>query len=203
MLFNKALDPSLLFLRTCDSSRFRVDRNAGLTLKLAPETCMELKHPSFIGKRQQHLFCQTETDVTFSTTADNEKAGLIIFQDEKHFYYLCKSSVKGKPFVQLYKSNPEADSMDLLTQVPLENGINSVKLRIDARGNFYDFYFSAKAQQWTLLKDNLDASFLSTRVAGGFIGCVFAMYATSSGKQTTNHASFKSLRYRGRDPMYK
>lgn len=203
MLFNKQLDPSLLFLRTCDSSRFSIDTNKGLVLKLAPETCMESSHASFIGKRQQHLYCQTETEVTFSAKGDNEKAGLIIFQDEKHFYYLCKSTEHGKPFVQLYKSNPEAERMDLLTQVPLDDDVSPVKLRIDARGNFYDFYVASKSRQWTLVKDNLDATFLSTRVAGGFIGCVFAMYATSSGKPTTNDAAFKSLYYRGNDPMYK
>jgi alpha-N-arabinofuranosidase len=93
--------------------------------------------------------------------------------------------------------------MDLLTQVPLDDNNNPVKLRIDARGNFYDFYFASKSRQWTLVKDNLDATFLSTRVAGGFIGCVFAMYATSSGKPTTNQAFFKSLYYHGNDSMYK
>jgi xylan 1,4-beta-xylosidase len=201
--FNKTLDPSLLFLRTCDSTRFRLDQKNGLVLKLAPETCMEFGHASFIGKRQQHLYCQTETEVTFSASSDNEKAGLIIFQDEKHFYYLCKSSEHGKPVVQLYKSNPEAERMDLLTQVPLDDSNSPVKFRIDARGNFYDFYFASKSRQWTLVKDNLDATFLSTRVAGGFIGCVFAMYATSSGKPTTNQAFFKNLYYRGNDPMYK
>ncbi|MBL0745574.1 glycoside hydrolase family 43 protein [Chryseolinea lacunae] len=201
--FEKTLDPALLFLRTCDSSRFSLDKTIGLTLKLAPETVMGLGHPTFIGKRQQHLFCRTETDVSFSTKADNEKAGLMIFQDEKHFYYLCKSADRGKPVLQLFKSNPEVDTMDLLTQVPLPGDSEKVFFRIDSRGDHYDFYFGLKPNQWTLLKDNLDATFLSTRVAGGFIGCVFGLYVTSSGKETANRASFKELRYRGNDPMYK
>lgn len=201
--FDKTLDPSFLFLRTCDSSRFSLDKSNGLTLKLAPETVMGLGHPSFIGKRQQHLFCRTETDVTFSAKADNEKAGLIIFQDEKHFYYICKSTDQGKPVVQLFKSNPESEVMDLLNQVPLADDVKQVIFRIDARGDHYDFYFALKPKQWTLLKDNLDATFLSTRVAGGFIGCVFGLYATSSGNETNNQVSFKELRYSGNDPMYK
>lgn len=201
--FDKTLDPSLLFLRTCDSSRFSLDKSKGLTLKLTPETVMGLGHPAFIGKRQQHLFCQTETDVTFSAKTDNEKAGLIIFQDEKHFYYICKSTDQGKPVVQLFKSNPENDIMDLLNQVPLTVDAKQVLFRIDARNDHYDFYFALKPKQWTLLKDNLDATFLSTRVAGGFIGCIFGLYATSSGKETTNHVSYRELRYSGNDAMYK
>lgn len=201
--FDKTLDPSLLFLRTCDSSRFSLDKSKGLTLKLTPETVMGLGHPAFIGKRQQHLFCQTETDVTFSAKTDNEKAGLIIFQDEKHFYYICKSTDQGKPVVQLFKSNPENDIMDLLNQVPLTVDAKQVLFRIDARNDHYDFYFALKPKQWTLLKDNLDATFLSTRVAGGFIGCIFGLYATSSGKETTNQVSYRELRYSGNDAMYK
>lgn len=50
---------------------------------------------------------------------------------------------------------------------------------------------------------NGDNTFLSTQVAGGFIGCVFGMYATSSGEQTGNTGSFAYLKYQGNDSMYK
>ncbi|SKC64497.1 alpha-N-arabinofuranosidase [Ohtaekwangia koreensis] len=201
--FDKELDPSMLFLRTCDSSRFSLDKARGLTLKLSPETCMGTGHPTFIGKRQQHLYCQAETELSFATTADHEKAGLIIFQDEKHFYYICQSADQGKPVIQLFKSNPEAERMELLTQALLAPGVKPVRLRIQASGDYYDFYYTSKPDRWSLLQGNLDATFLSTRVAGGFIGCVFGLYATASEKNTTSQASFKYLRYRGDDPMYK
>jgi alpha-N-arabinofuranosidase len=162
---------------------------------------MELGNPSFIGKRQQHLYCTAETELTFNTKSDNEKAGLIIFQDEKHFYYLCKSINDGKPVVQLFKSNTESATMDLMAQVPV--GSDKVQLRIDAEGELYSFKYALKPNDWILLKDKVDGTFLSTQVAGGFIGCVFGMYATSSGKETSSSASFKYLRYSGKDPMYK
>ncbi|HEY3402607.1 MAG TPA: glycoside hydrolase family 43 protein [Ohtaekwangia sp.] len=198
--FEKELDPALLFLRTCDSSSFNLGKK-GLTLKLKPETCMELGNPSFIGKRQQHLYCTAETELTFNTKSDNEKAGLIIFQDEKHFYYLCKSVNEGKPVVQLFKSNTESATMDLVTQAPVAS--DKVLLRIDAEGEQYSFRYALKPNNWVVLKDKVDGTFLSTQVAGGFIGCVFGMYATSTGKETANSASFKFLRYNGTDPMYK
>jgi xylan 1,4-beta-xylosidase len=200
--FEKGLDPALLFLRTCDSSSFSLNKKSGLTLKLKPETCMELGNPSFIGKRQQHIYCSAETALSFSTTSENEKAGLIIFQDEKHFYYLCQSVDEGKPMVQLFAGNEE-NSMTLLTQVPLANKVKQLYMRIDARGENYDFYYATKPNGWVLMKENADEKFLSTQVAGGFIGCVFGMYATSSGKPTSNNASFSYLRYVGNDPMYK
>ena len=200
--FEKQLDPALLFMRTCDSSSFQLGKKNGLTLKLKPETVMELGNPSFVGKRQQHINCTAETALSFSTASADEKAGLIIFQDEQHFYYLCKSVDNGKPVVQLFAGN-SSNTMSLLTQVPLANEVKQLHLRIDAKGAYYEFYYGLKPNDWVLVKNNVDGKFLSTEVAGGFIGCVFGMYATSSGKTTSNSASFGYLRYAGNDPMYK
>ncbi len=200
--FENELDPALLFLRTCDSSSFSLSKKKGLTLKLKPETCMELGNPSFIGKRQQHIYCSAETALSFSATSGDEKAGLIIFQDEKHFYYLCQSVDQDKPVVQLFAGNAE-NTMTLITQVPLVSAVEQLYMRIDAKGENYDFYYATKPYDWVLMKEGVDGKFLSTQVAGGFIGCVFGMYATSSGKPTSNNASFSYLRYEGNDPMYK
>lgn len=202
LTFEKALDPALLFMRTIDRSSFSLSRKSGLTMKLKPETIMELGNPSFIGKRQQHLYCTAETELDFSPGSGNEKAGLTIFQDESHFYFLGKSVENGKPVVQLFKSGSDGKTMDLLAQMPVADAAGPLKLRIVAEGGFYSFYFS-KGDSWELLKDKLDAKFLSTQVAGGFIGCLFGMYATSSGSQTTNTASFKYLKYSGNDPMFR
>jgi xylan 1,4-beta-xylosidase len=203
LTFDQQLDPALLFLRTIDSTSFSLNKADGLTLKLKPETCMDLGNPSFIGKRQQHLYCATDTELSFNAKADNEKAGLIIFQDEKHFYYLCKSISQGKNVVQLFKSNTETQTMDLLAEVPVAAGSNKVGLRISAEGDTYNFEYSFTPNKWVMLKDKVDARFLSTQTAGGFIGCVFGMYATSSGVETSNKASFKYLNYSGNDPIYK
>ncbi|KAA0988694.1 glycoside hydrolase family 43 protein [Dyadobacter aurulentus] len=200
LTFEKSLDPALLFMRTIDSSSFSLSKKNGLTLKLKPETIMDLGNPSFIGKRQQHLYCTTETELDFSAQSEKEKAGLTIFQDERHFYFISKSVDQGKPVIQLYKSNPKDKEMELLTQMPLADA-SPIKLRIVADGGTCSFYFS-NGTSWQLLKDKLDAKFLSTKEAGGFIGCLFGMYATSSGEKTTNSASFKYLKYSGNDPMF-
>ncbi|MFD2720373.1 glycoside hydrolase family 43 protein [Hymenobacter monticola] len=203
LTFEKQLDPALLFLRTVDSTSFSLSKAKGLTLKLKPETVAETGNPAFIGKRQQHLYCTAETELTFAPKAANEKAGLAIFQDEKHFYYLCKSGDGGKPMLQLFKSTADAKQPELLAQAPLKSATGSVQLRIQAQADKYSFQFSENGKAWTTLKDQVDGKFLSTQVAGGFIGCTFGMYATSSGQPTTNTASFKWLKYEGNDPMYK
>lgn len=201
--FEKSLDPTLIFLRSCDSSSFTLSKEKGLTLTLKPETIMDLGTPSFIGKRQQHLNGVIETKLTFSAAADGEKAGLVVFQNESHFYYLCKSTDKGKAVIQLYRSVADSKTMELVAQAMLPAGQPAVLLRIRARGEFYDFEYALKTNDWKTLKEGLDAKFLSTHIAGGFIGCVYGMYATSSGNESSNVSSFSYLRYEGNDPMYK
>jgi len=203
LTFEDELDPTLLFMRTIDSSSFSLSKKDGLTLQLKPETVMERGNPSFIGKRQQHLYSTAEIALDFSANSSNEKAGLIIFQNENHFYFLCQSKAEGKNVIQLYKSNTEEQSMELLAEAPLSDNMEKVGLRISSEGDTYTFHYAENLKDWKLLKDKVDAKFLSTRTAGGFIGCLYGMYATSSGEETSNSASFSYLKYSGNAPMFK
>ncbi|WP_460670844.1 glycoside hydrolase family 43 protein [Larkinella ripae] len=202
LTFDKELDPTLLFMRTLDKTGYSLSKNRGLTLNLKPETVMDLGHPAFIGKRQQHLYSTAETELSFTPKTDKEKAGLIILQDEGHFYWLCQSRSQEKDVLQLYKSKPRTKELELLTEVPLTAKTGKVGLRISSQGDTYQFHFSTDAKNWTLLKDKVDAKFLSSKVAGSFIGCLYGMYATSSGEASTNSASFRYLKYAGNDPMF-
>lgn len=203
MTFDKALDPTLLFMRTLGKSWYSLSKKEGLTLKLKPETIMEMGNPAFIGKRQQHLNSTAETELTFTPKSDNEKAGFVILQDEGHFYFLCKSKAQNKDVLQLYQSKPRSKEMELLTEVPLDAKAGKVGLRIASQGDSYNFQYTTDAKNWQLLKDKVDGKFLSTKAAGSFIGCVYGLYATSSGEPTTSSASFQYLKYAGDDPMFK
>ncbi|WP_041257807.1 glycoside hydrolase family 43 protein [Fibrella aestuarina] len=201
MTFDKGLDLSMLFLRTVDSSSFKTSKANGLTLTLKPETISEAGNPSFVGKRQQHLYSTAETELSFSPKSDNEKAGLVIFQDERHFYFAAKSKKEGKDVIQLFKSKDKM--LELVTEVPLNSSAAKVNFKIQSEGPLYSFYYSTDGKNWTLLKDQVDGKFLSTKAANSFIGCVYGLYATSSGEKSANSASFKYLTYKGDDPMYK
>ncbi|RTQ48137.1 glycoside hydrolase family 43 protein [Hymenobacter gummosus] len=203
LTFEKQLDPALLFMRTVDSSNFSLSKANGLTLKLKPETVAETGNPAFVGKRQQHMYGSTKTELNFTAKAANESAGLVVFQDEKHFYYLCKSVADGKPVVQLLKSTPDVKKTEPLAQMPLKSAGGKLWLRVNAAGDNYGFQFSEDGKTWQTLQDQVDARFLSTQTAGGFIGCVIGMYGTSAGQPTTSTAAFKWLKYEGNDPMYR
>ncbi|MNK00550.1 Beta-xylosidase [compost metagenome] len=199
--FETSLDPSLLFLRTLDTSWFKLSKKDGLRIKLKPKTCMDNGQPAFIGKRQQHLFGSASTELNFNAVKENEQAGLLIFQNEDHFYFLGKSVDKGKNVIQLHASKPQTKTTDLIKQIIIPNG-EKIYLKIEAKGKYYDFYYALEQNQWKLLKANVDGKLLSTNVAGGFVGSLYALYATSNGQKTENTANFKWLDYTGNDPIY-
>lgn len=78
-------------------------------------------------------------------------------------------------------------------------------LKIEARNTDYFFYYSATGEkQWIYLaKEAMDARFLSTQTAGGFVGSVFGLYATSLGKESDSKAYFSNFSYKGDDDIYK
>jgi alpha-N-arabinofuranosidase len=180
-------------LRTPHNSWYNFsDKKGHLTLNLLPQTCSGKENPAFVGFRQQHNNGYASTAMHFKPTRENEQAGMLIFQNETHFYFLCQSVQNKQAVVQLYKSatGDNNGQMELLASAPLEKTRKELFLKIQAKGPGYTFYYATKKNKWIVLKDDGDAKFLSTQVAGGFVGAMYALYATSSGKVCKNKAYF-------------
>lgn len=202
--FNEDKLPYLwTFLRTVHEPWYSLSERKGyLALKLRPETCAEKVNPSFVAHRQQHLKGYASTRVDFSPKTENEKAGMVAFQNENHFYFLCSSWKDNSPVVELYKSMAGGGTeMELMASEKLTSG--DVQLKIEANGNTYAFYYKNDSGEWHLLKGNVDAKFLSTKVAGGFVGSMYALYATSLGKPSNATTYFDWFEYSGEDDVYK
>lgn len=201
---NDKLDSRWIFLRANDKPWYNLsDRKGFLSLQLQPLTCAEKLNPSFIAHRQQHLRGSATTSISFTPQSPNEKAGIVIFQNETHFYFLCKSIENNESVIQLYKSKEADSSMDLIAFQKLSNRSVDLQLKIEAKGNTYAFLFSTNGKDWITLQDNIDAKFLSTKIAGGFVGCVFALYATSQGQPSNSKTYFDWFKYQGDDDVYK
>lgn len=200
---NNSLDYHFIYLRTVTEKWYNTsDKKGFLSLQVRPETVGGRANPSFVGFRQSHIKCTATVALSFNPAAENEKAGLTIFQSERNYYYLCRSMEGNKPVIQLYKSKPR-EEMDLLKSSTLPSNNQNIYLRIVSEGATYSFYWSADNKKWNLLLNNVDGKFLSTSVAGGFVGSVFGMYATSLGKPSNSKAYFDWIEYKGNDDVYK
>jgi alpha-N-arabinofuranosidase len=199
-----------LVLRTPRAQWYSLSEPAGnLTLNLQPATLSDKENLSFVARRQQHVTGSAATKMSFKPTSANEFAGIAAFQSENNYYALGKTISNGKEVVQLLKSEKPADgAASGTTTVLAEKALSRsergkplyLKTEFDKGG--ISFYYSTKEGDWKLLQDNVDATFLSTRVSGGFVGTTLGMYATSQGKPSNNKATFDWFRYEGKDPIY-
>ncbi|HEV7331296.1 MAG TPA: glycoside hydrolase family 43 protein [Flavisolibacter sp.] len=198
---DKPLNVRYTFLRTVTEKWYSAsDKKGHLALQLRPQTVSGKENPSFVGFRQAHHQGSATTKVNFVPAAEKEKAGLVIFQNESHYYYLCKSRQGGKPVVQLYQS--DGDSMKLLASHPLASLNKEVYLRLEPNKDVYNASFSVDGKKWIPVLQ-VDGKFLSTASAGGFTGCVFGLYATSNGRQSSTTAYYDWFEYKGNDDVFK
>lgn len=202
-LFHDEFDNGVLniryrFLRTVHNQWYNLtDKPGSLSIKLRPETCAGKENPSLIGFHQPHLKGHVATSFDFVPKAENEKAGLLIFQNEKNYYYLCKSIKDNKTTVEFFKGEA------LLTSQALSGKNKSIFFKAEANGSTYNFYYALKKNKWILLQANADAKYLSTKTAGGFVGCVYSMYATSGNEPSNNVAAFNWFEVKNDDDVYK
>jgi alpha-N-arabinofuranosidase len=191
------------FLRTVREPWYQINSLTGkLIIQLKPATIAEKVNPAFIGYRQSHQRGYASTALNFTPASSQEKAGLLVFQNENHYLFLCQSVDNNQPVLQLYKG-PGKDGGEplLLSTLKIQTGGQQpLQLKIQTNGHAYSFYYAEKGStSWRTFKEGIDASFLSTQNAGGFVGCMYAMYATSSGAPTTNSAVFNYFESKGND----
>lgn len=178
------------FLRTPRDDFYSLTERTGfLRLKLRPQQLAEWSNPSFVGRRQQHIHCMAETVMEFTPHSANECAGLVLVQNND-FHFRFVVTCEGEPLICLIKRSHGTD--EVLATQPVPAG--SYTLKVTAHEQNYNFSFSINGL-WHSLAENVDGRILSTPVAGGFVGAYIAMYASSNGQTSTNHADFDWFEY--------
>ncbi len=181
--FDQPLDQRWMFLRNVREKWYEANTDEGmLTMQLRPEVISESGNPSLVLRRQTHLEGEVSTYLEFEPEAENEMAGLVILQNESHYYFVNKTADR----IQLLKQTE--NGFETLAEVPYDQA--GVHIKIEARGNKYHFYYGQDEESYQALLQDVDATYLSTETAGGFVGCMYGMYATSDGQESSNTASF-------------
>ena len=183
------------FLRVPDSTAWSLtERPDFLRLHLRPQRLSEQSNPSFVGRRQQHIHFAAQTKMEFTPQSEHECAGLAITQNNDFHFLLVVTWAAGK-VVRLLKRAYGKD--EILAEQPVDGG--QVYLKVAAHEQAYAFYLATEPEAWQPLAENVDGRILSTPVAGGFVGTWIAMYASSNGQPSANHADFDWFEYIGLD----
>jgi xylan 1,4-beta-xylosidase len=146
-----------------------------LSLKYAETNASELQTPAYIARRIQHHKFECTTKMYFNPNSEKEAAGILLYKDEYHQYFLAVGQSSENKKINLIKikrdGNESLASHEIRKDKP-------VQLKVVSEGTTYSFHYSEGRKKWKTLISGVDARFLSTDVAGGFTGTTIGMYAT-------------------------
>ncbi len=170
---NEELQQEWLTLRSAASDCYSLSENKGfLTLKANGKKVSERGTPAYVGRRMQHHEFTASTTMFFTPSNDGEAAGMLLYKDETHFYFMALTQIDNQRVMQLRKGN------EVLATQPLgKKKSRRIELQVISRGTSYDFLYSTdKGKTWSTLASNIDARYLSTANAEGFTGTTIGMY---------------------------
>jgi alpha-N-arabinofuranosidase len=132
--------------------------------------------PSFIGRRQQHHIAEISTTVSFAPTTEGDAAGLAAVQNDEHLMFIAVTRHEGKDQVALYRRQGSAEST-LINAAPISS-TQDVTLSLAFNGGKMQAFYEIDGERQRLAED-VDATNLSTNVAGGFVGTIAGPYCAS------------------------
>lgn len=151
-----------------------------LTVRARAARIGDHDQPSIWARRQQHMNASVSTTVRFTPRADGDKAGLVAVQNDDFYWFVGLVRDGGKTWARVEKRAGKGDPVDgvVVAQKPvsLKSG-QPLDLRIRIRGGKADFAYAAAPGRWETLAADADATTLSTKVAGGFVGTMLGVYA--------------------------
>jgi alpha-N-arabinofuranosidase len=157
----------------------------GLKLTARPVGLGDNANPSFVARRQQHMNASAETMVKFAPRKDGDRAGIAAFQNDDYWFFLGLRRIGGKDVLVVdQREGPNSAKLGktLFTVEDPRAARDGVRLRIAVEGRRYVFSYShAPATQvsektWKPV-GTVETDSLTTKVAGGFVGSVFGLFA--------------------------
>jgi alpha-N-arabinofuranosidase len=150
-----------------------------LTIRARSEELSGRGQPSFLGRRQQHGTATASVAMRYMPAKEGDRAGIVAFQNESHYYFLGVGREGAAPVLELRRRAWRGEAGDsLVASVPVALSPTApVYLEIRARDDKYDFLYATAPGAWNALVMGADGTILSTKVAGGFVGTMFGMFA--------------------------
>ncbi len=180
------LGPEFLQLRNPDEDAVKLD-SEGLLLKCSTDNLTETTHPAYLSIRQDTVSFEARCELYTDNLYMGTRAGMCLYQNSKYQLRIelseCKCSV-----VTVKNGIEEA-----IAELNVFDSPATLLLKVN--GIFASVYnFTGKGME-PVCRD-IDISFLSTEVAGGFVGCTVGLFAfDGEDREIFQYAKFKSFTY--------
>ena len=169
------------------------EKESHLALKLAPDTISSMGAPCYVCRRQLEFDFTAETILSFVPAAENEQAGIVIYQSQSYNYQLLAGMKNNKSVISLIRTFN--DEVETIAEATLDDLFTKLSLRISQKDQDLTFTYSTDGAKYRTLADYVDARILSTDIANGFVGNTIGMYATANNKNSHTTAYFDSFLY--------
>ncbi|MBR0552520.1 glycoside hydrolase family 43 protein [Stakelama marina] len=175
------LSPAWLMIRN-PHSRWYAQADGALRLTARPAPLGGNTQPSYLGRRLQHHHGTITVRMHFAPKQAGDRAGIAILQSQDYFYTLSLAEKDGGMAVELRKragaDDPAGGTVVASEPVRIKAGA-PIDLSIRPDGARIGFAYAVKPGTWHRLPDQ-DATILSTKTAGGFIGATVGPFATAA-----------------------
>lgn len=166
------------------------DRHDYLRLYLSSNKLNENKSPSFVGRRQQDKSFIAETKIHFSPT-ESSRAGVCLIQSNEFNYSMYLTMISGVVFIEVSRHVNGVE--EILASVEVTDYTQDKEYVLYVYANEQELNFSYKSidqTKFTQVISKADGRILSTDIAGGFVGTIVGMFATSMGSDCHSFADF-------------
>lgn len=167
-------------LRIPAQPRYSLKRG-DLVLKASSEAIGDINNtPSFIGRKQAHAVATVSTELRYKAEREGDRAGLVAMQSDDAYLFLGVQWRDGKQEVALSirknAQDPQAGRLIASASLPAGAADGPVYLKLSIKGGTLSAAHAVRKGEWKDLVPRYDATFLSTKLAGGFVGTVLALY---------------------------
>lgn len=182
------LDERLVGIEKRDEEIYSLSERKGmLRLYCRKEKISEKDYSSYLGLRQKSYRFEVETGIEFEPKAENETAGVILYQNhENHLKFEIKQ-VEGKKVFEVNSYIHGEETKLSIVDISKWQGI--LKIIIQCHDQEARVWIG-KEKNLKPVAEKIPLTAYTTEEAGGFVGCTVGMYASSNGKQSENYADF-------------
>lgn len=152
-------------------------KGGGVRIRPYSNNISEAKALSALWLRQMHGNFTFTTTLKYRPKSEKDLAGIACFQNRNAQIVFGLTSLNGKAVLKLVKRWKDRSEILAMTEISSES--NPIELRISAVGERFLFAYSEDGIHFREVAPAVQADFLSTTVAGGFVGNMLGLYATS------------------------
>jgi xylan 1,4-beta-xylosidase len=139
---------------------------------------------AFVGLRQKEMSGECSTAMEFTPEANNEEAGITVFQTQNYHYDLFVSLRNEKRVAVLRKSVGDLSEETNIT--PVQEGKIQMKVVMDPDNYYFQVY---QNNEWVTLGKGM-TNLITTEVARVWTGVYIGMYSTGNGNACKKPADF-------------